>query len=247
MGGYYVPKHHECHGWKKEPRERDFAKKSIGKLSEADTFPAVVFESAALLRGEEPVAWRAAPKNPQELDLKEAYHLRRRAEVEFDGAANMLSYALYAKIHGASSPVLQFWLGRVVDMAAKIESAYESKVLAYPFSLMNLTTEAFSLDTNPDLKSLVGRLSIITENMATASSRLMNPIAVKTEEVPPIVQSAEKEIKPDTNQSAAESVQRAEKVQEEARCRNHTLLILAFAITALFFAASSSMRLEKRH
>jgi hypothetical protein len=180
LKSYYAPREHECHQWKKQPKEKNFALNSSLKLESNDDFtPLVIKKDSPSDRAF--LQECTFDQDLSQLDIKTAFHLRRYAEVEFNQATHQLKYLLYAKTHQAPSVTLHFWMKRAVSIASKVDAAYGSKKPAFPLDLMNRITDVFKasfLEENRSLKDLFGRLQVITTNVTTALLRPRTPPAI---------------------------------------------------------------------
>lgn len=176
LHGYFVPKKHECHGWASQKGEKNFALKSLEKLEQKEQFPALVWNKAKPL-AEKKIT--LSSKNLETVDVKEAYHLARGAEMEYESAELKLKYAIYAKHHKASPPTVQFWLKRAADVATKVDTVYQS--LRAPFSvclLDSFSTPLQGMDQN--LIGYIDQLKGVAERVIKACSPLA-PLTPKDE------------------------------------------------------------------
>jgi len=162
---YYVPKEHECHGWSSQKGEKNFAIKSLKKLEQEDRFPALVFNK------KQPIIERdrraLPPINLEQLDEKEAYHLARDAEMEYESAELKLGYAVYGKYHNAPLKTMKFWLTRAAETALNVDSVYRSS--RPPFSVWLL--DSFK-DLDRDLTPYIDQLKKIADRVMKVCSRL---------------------------------------------------------------------------
>lgn len=161
-----------CHVWKKAPKEKGFVNKCLRNLKCDEAFPPILI-AANDNDGESVKGFKMTlPEDLKNLSPKEAFKLKRGAEVEFDSPVLQVGYATYCAHHGAPEREVNYWLSRA------LKTIQDSKcTVCLPLSLHQELTKALK-NPSQEIQDKLDQLKeyALETQPASTSSKYQTPI-----------------------------------------------------------------------
>jgi hypothetical protein len=184
LKGFYVPFKHPCHIAEKSKEIKEIEPVKYWKkqlIRKKETFPALVIDKnrfGKIYSLEEYFGDKCSNLDVTQANVRQAYHLKRAAELEFSRADAMMKQAIYAKTHKAPNEVIEHWLLRAEAMAQVIARAWEAQRPAFSAALLNTMNDHFIRNFSaltPTMQQSIRTLTLVADKIITGfNARTIN-------------------------------------------------------------------------